>query len=252
METTDLFYPQISVDLGKYTLDSGVKIEIQSSQESCSDWAKVRFTKQFQTAITLARKDAASISLGYNGVYDEAISGYISQPYNGSGNVDEVILKDGMFILEETTINKVFLDTTPQEIVKYFLAQAGITDMKLSSTVYQTRKRVPICSLSALKGINAVNAAWGISQKYFFRNGVFYWGVTPDQEKVYSFEYGINIISLTRTGGLWELETISSPFVRHSDKIAVTHPKIIGTFEVKKVVFLTNEAGFIRTYIYFN
>jgi len=80
---------------------------------------------------------------------------------------------------------------------------------------------------------------------------VFYWDEKPAQQKVYTFEYGVNIISLNRTGGVWELETVSAPFVRHSHKINLIHPRISGEFEVSKVVSTTNDSGFIRTYIYF-
>ena len=73
----------------------------------------------------------------------------------------------------------------------------------------------------------------------------------PKQEKVYTFEYGVNILNLDRVGGKWELETISAPFVKHSHEIVVNHPKVSGTFEVEKVVFITNDDGFIRTYITF-
>jgi hypothetical protein len=45
----------------------------------------------------------------------------------------------------------------------------------------------------------------------------------PEQEKVYTFEYGVNILGLTRAGGEWELETVSAPFVKHSHEIVVNH-----------------------------
>ena len=48
-------------------------------------------------------------------------------------------------------------------------------------------------------------------------------------------------------GGSWELETFSAPFVRHSHKFCVKHPKVSGEFEVSKVVSTTSENGFIRT-----
>ena len=50
-------------------------------------------------------------------------------------------------------------------------------------------------------------------------------------------------------GGSWELETVSAPFVRHSHKISVKHPKVSGEFEVSKVVSSTSENGFIRTVV---
>lgn len=252
METLELFYPQIIAHAGLYSFDQGIKIEAHSSQDSLFDWAKIRFTEQFQPKLTLSRKDPASIELGYNNVYDVTFAGYVAQPYNSGSFANEIVLKDDMLLLEETKINDTFRDTIPQEMISYFLSQAGIADMKLSSQVYPERKQVPIRQMSAIQAINAVHAAWGIKQKFFFSGGVFYWGEKPEQDKVYSFEYGVNILSLTRAGGVWELETVSAPFVKHSHMIEVVHPQISGTFEVSKVVFITNDEGFIRTFINFN
>jgi len=252
METSDLFYPQIAARVGSYEFTKGIRIEIHSSQDTRSDWAKLRFTEQFQQKISLSTMDAASVELGYNGVYDETFKGYVAKPYNTGSNADEITLKDEMLRLEQTEINNTFLDTTPQEMISYFLAKAGITSMALTSQAYPERKYVPIRKMSAAEAIDAVHSAWGITQKYFFSGGTFYWGTKPSQEKVYSFEYGVNILNLARVAGVWELETISAPFVKHSHQIAVTHPKVSGTFEVSKMDFITNDDGFIRTYIHFN
>jgi hypothetical protein len=252
VEAAELFYPQIMAHAGLYSFDKGIKIEIHSSQESLYDWGKICFTEQFQPTLALSRKDPASIELGYNEMYDVVFSGYVAQPYNSGSLANEIILKDDMVLLETTKINDTFRDTTPQEMISYFLSQAGITESKLSPQVFPERKQVPIRQMSAIQAINAVHAAWGIKQKFFFSGGVFYWGEKPDQDKIYSFEYGVNILNLIRTGGVWELETVSAPFVKHSHKIAVTHPKLSGTFEVSKVVFITNDEGFIRTFINFN
>ena len=67
----------------------------------------------------------------------------------------------------------------------------------------------------------------------------------------YTFERGVNILNLRRAGGVWELETVSAPFIKHSHKINLIHPQVSGEVEVSKVVSKTNDSGFIRTYIYF-
>ena len=64
METLELFYPQISARAGPYTFDKGVEIEVYSSKASYFDWAKIRFTEQFQPKISLKKKDPAAIELG--------------------------------------------------------------------------------------------------------------------------------------------------------------------------------------------
>ena len=249
METLELFYPQIAARAGPYTFDKGIEIEVYSSKSSYFDWAKIRFTEQFQPKISLARKDPAAIELGYNNVFEEVFTGYVSKPYNGGGFTDEVTLKDEMLLLEETQINNTFLDTTPQEMIAYFLGKAGLSKMKLSSKGYPERKRLPIRQMNVIEAINAVHAAWNIKQPFFFSGGVFYWGEKPEQDKTYIFEYGVNIIALTRSGGSWELETVSAPFVRHSHKISVVYATVskatqLGeTFDLEDLVIHNDETG---------
>lgn len=251
MEITELYYPQAVARAGPYTFNQGIEIEVYSSKLSYFDWAKIRFTGEYRQEITLKKKDPAAIQLGYDGVLDDVFTGYVAAPYNGGESTNEVMLKDEMLILEGTIINDTFIDTTPQEVITFILAKAGISKMKLSSKMYQKRKMLPIRQQNAVQAINAINAAWGIKTPFFFSGGVFYWDERPEQKKIYTFEYGVNILGLNRIGGAWELETVSAPFVKHSHKIKVIHPQVSGKAEVSKVVSTTNDSGFIRTYIYF-
>lgn len=251
METTELYYPQIAARAGPYTFNEGIEIEVYSAKSSYFDWAKIRFTGQFRPEITLNKKDPAAIQLGYDGALDDVFTGYVAKPYDGGAFANEVNLKDEMLVLEETIINDTFLDTTPQEMLAFFLAKAGLSKMKLSSKTYPRRKMLPIRQQNAVQAINTVNAAWGLKVPFFFSGGAFYWDEKPEQEKVYTFEHGVNILGLNRAGGVWELETVSAPFVKHSHKINVIHPQVSGEVEVQKVVSTTNDSGFIRTYIYF-
>lgn len=251
METKELYYPQISAQAGSYTFEEGVELEIYSSKSSYFDWAKIRFTSQFRPKLSLKKKDPATIQLGYDGSLEDVFTGFVSGNYNGGTYANEVALKDEMLLMEETIINDTFLDTTPQELISYFLAQAGLCKMKLSSKTYPTRKMLPIRKQTAVQAINAVNAAWGLRVPFFFSGGVFYWDEKPEQKKVYTFEHGVNILNLRRAGGVWELETVSAPFIKHSHKINLIHPQVSGEVEVSKVVSKTNDSGFIRTYIYF-
>ncbi len=251
METTELFYPEIKAQAGKYTFSQGVEVEVCSSRSSYFDWAKIRFTEQFQPEIALARRDPAAVSLGYDGGLTRIFSGYVAKPYNGGDYANEVSLKDDMLLLEETVINDTFLSATPQELISFFLAKAGVSGMKLSLKNYPRRKILPIRRQNAVQAIETVNAAWGLRLPFFFSGGVFYWGEKPEQDTVYTFEYGVNILRLERIGGVWDLETVSVPFIKHSHKINIIHPRVSGEQEVSKVVFSTNDSGFIRTHIYF-
>ena len=59
METQELFYPQIAAQAGPYTFEEGVEIELYSSQDSYFDWAKIRFTEEYQPEISVERKAPA-------------------------------------------------------------------------------------------------------------------------------------------------------------------------------------------------
>ena len=162
-----------------------------------------------------------------------------------------MILKDKMILLENVFITNTFLNITPQELIIACLNEAGITDFVITSRMFMQKKAVSISKKNVINILQEINTIWGISEKFFFSDGVFYWGEVPSQSTIYQFDYGDNIISLERLNSFWELETVSAPFVKHSHKIVVNHPDITGEFEVKKVVFVTNESGFIRTRIYF-
>ena len=171
METKELYYPQISAQAGSYTFEEGVELEIYSSKSSYYDWAKIRFTSQFRPKLSLKKKDPATIQLGYDGTLEDVFTGFVSGNYDGGTYANEVALKDEMLLMEETIINDTFLDTTPQELISYFLAQAGLSKMKLSSKTYPTRKMLPIRRQTAVQAINAVNAAWGLRVPFFFSGG---------------------------------------------------------------------------------
>ena len=251
METLELFYPRITAQAGGYTFQQGIEIEVSSARDSRMDWAKIRFTDRFKPEITLSRLEPAAILLGYGGAFDEVFTGYVVKPYSTGSSANEIVLKDAMMLLEGLTVNETFLDTTPQEVIRYILAQAGLTELKLTSTVYPARKRLSIRRQSGVQALDTVAAAWNIQVPYFCSGGVFYWGEQPEQTMTYTFEAGRNILSLARRGSLWDLETVSAPFVRHSHRIQVSHPSISGEVEVVRVRHLTNDEGFIRTHIYF-
>ena len=93
-------------------------------QNQYYDWAKIRFTSQFRPKLSLKKKDPATIQLGYDGTLEDVFTGFVSGNYDGGTYANEVALKDEMLLMEETIINDTFLDTTPQELISYFLAQA--------------------------------------------------------------------------------------------------------------------------------
>ncbi|MCT4687113.1 serine/arginine repetitive matrix protein 2 [Vallitalea sp.] len=252
MKNEDLFYPEIQADIGSYSFDKGIEVEVYSSKASYFDWAKVSFTEELGEKVTLSKLDEAVVKLGYDGNLDDVFKGYVNDPVNtGGSSQNEIILKDDMIKLEETIITNTFLEATPQEILRYSLKKAGIQDYKLSSKVYPKKSIVPIFRKSVIDVIEEIHNLWRIKELFFFADKIFYWGEKPSQSKVYEFEYAVNIIDLTFADGLWELVTVSAPFIKHSQKIKVIHPSISGEFEVSKMVFSTTGDGFTRSKIYF-
>lgn len=246
----DLFYPDMLAQIGQYAFQQGIQIEVYSSADSYFDWAKVRFTEKFRDKIAINRRDEASIQLGYHEQFVTVFGGYVVSPFSGVEQ-NEIVLKDDMILLEDTIITNTFLDATPQEILCFCLNKAGIQNVQLTTRIFPKKSVVPIRQKNVIAVIEAIHAVWGIKERFFFADGIFYWGQEPKQSYIYTFEYAENIISLRRADGLWELETVSAPFIRHSNLIRVNHPQVTGDFVVKKTVFRTNDNGFIRTNIYF-
>lgn len=115
--------------------------------------------------------------------------------------------------------------------------RAGIPDMLISSEGYPIKRKVAIREKTVSEYLMEIDALWGIKTKKSFLLGTFYWNEKPEQSEMYMFEYGNNIISLTRERELWKLETVAIPAIQHSCKIGITHPEITGVFEVSKVIF---------------
>ena len=225
----ELFYPGIGVQIGAYSIKKGIEIETCSDVESYFDWAKIRFTDPYQTQIGITKGDEMSIYLGYSGIMEEVFTGYVSSPYNRAQGKNEILAKDEMQRLEGVTISETFLDVTPQEIVRYLLEVAGISNFQISQEVYQPKKVVPVAQKNGIQVLEEIRRLWQIQKRFYFSGGVFYWCTDPEQKQTYLFEYGSNIIRLERSMGSWELETVSMPFIHHSQTIKVIHPAYTGS-----------------------
>lgn len=251
MKKQELFYPDISVKVGNYVLTKGISIKTYSDSNSPFDWGKLSFTNPYKEKISIAANDEIKIRLGYDGDLQEIFVGNLVTGYDGYQELNEIMFKDRMLMLEKTFLSGTYIFCTPQEIIQEALRLTGIDNYRIADTPYPSRACLTIKNKNMVQVLKQINNIWGLDIRYGFIKGVFYWGVTPEQDEIMEFEYGNNIISLGRTNGMWELATVSIPSIQHSQKIKVTHPKVSGIFEVSKVIFQTNDAGFIRTTIYF-
>lgn len=243
----NFFLPEMRVTLGPYTLQAGIHFEVYSSKENPIDWAVVRFTDVMPPALKLAKKDALVIELGYNSAYDVIFTGNV-QAIEGP----EIRAKDKMQLMKDAVITGVFLQATPQDILRSGLGVAGIAGAKLSTESFSRKPRVMIRSMDGLALAAEINRIWGLKhQATIDATGAYNWAGVVEQAKVYTFSYGQNIIDLERQDGYLVLQTIAAGFIRHSHKINVVHPDATGTFEALKVRYYVTSSGFPRTEIWF-
>lgn len=251
MYIRDLFYPEIEIEIGDYIFTEGIALKIYSDREAPTDWGKLTFSNPYKEKISIQESDEIIVRLGYAGKLQEVFWGSVVRSIDGADGLNEVLFKDHMLLLERTWITDTYLDCTPQEVITDSMKKAGIEAYKLSPVVYPVKRMLPVAKKNVVQLLEQINAAWNISIRGNFVRGVFYWGVVPEQNEVLEFEYGNNIISLDRNKDAWELTTVSIPSMQHTQKIKVIHPKVSGVFESKKIIFETNDGGFIRTRIYF-
>lgn len=245
MEKKILATPEFRVMIGNYEISDGIQVECFSSKISRHDWGTVKLSPELEELIHVEDMDDARIELGYGEDYDDLLSGYIKRYDSG------FLIRDDMVKLEKIWIRATFLDASPQDIIRYVLTQADIFDYELADYDYGKKAVVSIEQKNGLETIAEVNAVWGISQPYFFKNKRFYWGTRSEQSSMYVLEEGSTILSLKKYGTLWEAETIAIPWIHHSQMIEVRHSRFYEVVEVEKTVIKTGRGGAVHMYISF-
>lgn len=244
----DLLYPKVKVDIGSYVLTNGFMIDVFSSKDSYYDWGKITLSNKLINQLNVKAADKVSIKLGYSDELYTVFGGNISR-----NNTEEIYCKDKMLQLQKTKINSTFLNVHPIELIKYGLNAAGIVNYKLTDKDYPKKDKFVVANKNIIELIEQIHQTWKISEKFFFTpEEVFYWGVSrKEDDQIYSFVYGKNIISIEKEGNCWHMTTILAPFIRHSQKIRIEHYKVEGEFEIKKIHYHTTIDGFFRTEVYF-
>lgn len=244
-----LISPEFRISTKKYEITSGMEVECFSSRESRSDWCKVELTSQLQGIISYEDMEKAIVELGYGDDYDILLQGYCRRTEGDYWK--EIMIRDAMIKVERAEIIGTFINSTPQDIIRYVLTQAGIKEYRLNETEYGKKDTFIINKQNGIKAIAQVGSTWGIDNDFFFQNEIFYWGCKPEQETIYVLEESENILSLKKYGELYEIETLGVPWIHHSQKVEVLHSKYSGTVEVEKTIIKSDARGYTRMYIYF-
>ena len=108
MKTQNLFYPVQRAVIGGYDLQAGISIETFSDKSYLYDWARIRFTRQFNGILSLNRGDEAEILMGYDGRLQTIFKGCVARQYNAATYKDEILIKDYTLKLEESRISGTF------------------------------------------------------------------------------------------------------------------------------------------------
>lgn len=249
MKYKKLVSPEFRVTVGDYEITDGIEVECVSSKESHMDWCKVELSPQLQGVLQLRDMDVASVGLGYEDDFDSLIEGYVR-----CGNDDywkEIMIKDDMIKLDRAKIKGTFIDCEPQDIIRYILTTAGITDYDLSPETYGKKRRFSIEEKNGIKAIAEVNSGWNVSAPFFFQDRKFYWGTVKTQDEIYVLEEDENILRLNKYGSLWEVETFGIPWIHHSQKVEIIHSKYSGVVEIEKTIVRNDDTGAVHMYIYF-
>lgn len=249
MEYRKLMSPEFRITVGDYILTNGIEVECFSNKASHLDWCRVELSNELQGVLSFKDMDEATVELGYDDDFDVLMEGYVRK--ESEDYWKEIMIKDDLMKLERVNVKGTFIDCEPQDVIRYILTCAGITDYELSPAAYGKKTRFSMEEKDGIKAIAEVNAAWNISAPFFFQNRVFHWGTTKEQEELYILEEGESILSLNKYGDLWEVETLGIPWIHHSQQVEVRHSKYGGTVEVEKVIVRSDDTGAVHMYIYF-
>lgn len=248
MNTKALLYPEWRILLGCNVLRNGLQLELMSSKEARADWCQISLDMSLREKLEINDGDIAIIELGYGDDFDCVLTGKVSRP--NPKDWPELMIKDDMSKLENIIVKGTFMDCTPQDILKYIMVLSDIETCRFSQQEYGKKNKLTISARNGVEAIKAINASWGIDNNFFIRNSIFYWGIRPEQNYIYTLDNG-NVLDISKLGDCWEVATLGVPWIHHSDLICLNHVKVSGVFEVEKVSIKNDREGCIRQYLYF-
>lgn len=248
MAVRKLIAPQFRVQIGTCTFTNGICTECYSSLKERCSWATVEYSSGYSGLLGFREMDPAKIELGYDGDYDILLTGYV---VSGKALGPFKILDDTIFLLR-TYVTETFVSCRPQDIIRYGLEKAGITNYRLADTAYPKKNVVSISRKNIVEMIQEVERVWGIQATFYFKNGCFYWGTGETQKLVYVLEEGKNILSCIRFNREFEIKTIGVPWIHQGERIKVKHRRFNGEVTVTAVRIKADEEGSVRMFLTFN
>ncbi|MCR4443480.1 MAG: hypothetical protein NUV48_15205 [Peptococcaceae bacterium] len=225
--------PIWNIDIGTWTVTNMTRFDVFSARLSPTDRAEIEFTRKGFPYSNITKGQKISMCQGYLGrglwrIFSGKVTDVVPQ-----GKAVTVLAQDLMQDLK-VKISRAFVSPVPQDIIKFGLSVAGVTNYQLSSQVFQPKPGFIAANESFVGVIKRVNSTWSIPEWgfYFDPEEKFYWGPWEEsdrylQSKLPVLEYGQNILShrLLESGTQGELETIALPFLRHSHRVKIIDPR---------------------------
>lgn len=188
------------------------------------------------------------MQLGYDDDFDTIVSGYVQLDRSGGGKVH---ILDDTVLLMRTRITATFVDSRPQDIIRYGLERAGVTNYQLADAYHPACVSMPVYNASVLDLIALVNKKWDIDADYYFVNGCFHWDTGTDQEDIYILEEGKNILAYTEFCNEREVKTIGIPWIHQGELVEIRHSRYSGQVRVTATKVKRDEKGQVRMFLTF-
>lgn len=234
--------------VGSTLINNGlVHMDLWRSRKQPADILEVTLDDRLQN-LSIAKDQPAAFSFGYT-------ADKISKVFAGTVDLaDDLLLriKDGMVPCLRTNIVQAFVNATPQEILSYGLRKAGVKKFSLSKSAFE-KKNFIASDENIYELALSVNRSWGLNyDPHFDTDEIFHWHPRPDQNELFVFQYGENIIDIEFDGEIGRLLTIGLPFMDHSQLISIEHPEVDLNEALVDTVHSFYDGNKLRTEIYFS
>lgn len=172
------------------------KFEITDGIETFDIW--LSNTESSTLRITLAGPlpaDEYDLKIIIMSEETEVMRGY------GSISSTNLMAENYLAVLASKRINRVFLNCTPQEIIRYSMNGLGL-NLKLSDKAFSKRAKFVIANETPLTILERINSEWQYRMSYWVDGDNLNWSdVSMIATQTVKYQSGVNIIELSYSDG---------------------------------------------------
>ena len=153
--------PYVSITIGGWTSDKTALVRVTAASVSPVAVAEIAIPTEGINVSGFQKGMVVGIYMGYR---EKGVWPVFSGKLEDISSERELIFyaKARMETLRQTRITKAFTDAVPQEVIKYSLAKAGITDYALSAKVFSRKHHFIVKDLTVIQVIKLVNKTWEV------------------------------------------------------------------------------------------